>query len=99
MTGSLSRQIGTAFALTAFAVSVVSGLIAGAPSTIILVRSIVVLLGGAAIGRVLGYLVTVALNEHLTAMAAADPIPEPVEINGQQGGGTGQPSGEGGGGS
>lgn len=82
----LSRQIGVAFALCAFAVSIASGLISSAPASSILLRSVVVLLVGSAIGRVLGAMASVAVNEHLAATTVNNPIPKAVEVPEPSGG-------------
>ena len=89
MSERMAQQIAAAFALCAFSVSIGAGLHAGVPSGTILIRSIVVLLAATAIGRVLGRIASVALHEHLAAMTARNPIPEPVAIP-DVAGGTGE---------
>jgi hypothetical protein len=77
----MPQQIAVAFALCAFVVAIGAGLAAGiAPSTV-LARSLVVLLAGYPIGRALGALLGAAMNEHLTATTAANPVPELVYLS------------------
>jgi hypothetical protein len=74
------QQIGVAFALCAFVVSLGSGLVSDAATSQILIRSVVVLIGATAIGRVLGHCVQTALAEHLVAVTQSNPIPEPIPV-------------------
>jgi len=76
----LPVQIGTAFALSAFAVSLGSGLVAHAEPSQVLIRSVVVLIGATAIGRVFGHCVRAALVEHIDAITSAQPLPEPIPV-------------------
>lgn len=76
----LPVQIGTAFALSAFAVSLGSGLAAHAEPSEILIRSVVVLIGATAIGRVFGHCVRTTLVEHIGAVTADNPLPEPIPV-------------------
>lgn len=80
MLSKLPVQIGTAFALSAFAVSLGSGLVAHTEPSEVLVRSVVVLIGATAIGRVFGHCVRAALVEHIGAMTAEHPLPEPIPV-------------------
>lgn len=94
MASRVPQQIGVAFALSAFAVSLASGLVVGADPSRVLVRSVVVLLGAAAIGRVLGHCVQTALAEHLVLVTASEPIPEPIPVPTQPGATAGEGLGE-----
>jgi len=76
----MPQQIAVAFALSAFTVSIAVGLMSAVPPTTILLRSIVVLLVSATIGRVLGRVALVAVNEHLTTTTKNNPIPEAIHI-------------------
>jgi hypothetical protein len=76
----MPQQIAVVFALCAFSVSVSCGLLSAVASDTVLLRSLVVLVATYAIGRALGIALTVALNEHLTAATAADPIPEQLRV-------------------
>ena len=80
MFARVPQQVGVAFALCAFMVSLGSGLVSGADSTQVLIRSLVVLFGAAAIGRVLGVCVRIALDEHLAMVTQANTIPEPIPV-------------------
>ena len=80
MSSRMPQQIAVAFALSAFAVSIAVGLINAVPSTTVLLRSIVVLFVSATIGRVLGRVALVAMNEHLTTTTKNNPIPEAIHI-------------------
>lgn len=82
----MPQQIAVAFALSAFAVSIASGLITGASASAILLRAVVVLLVASAIGRVLGHMALVALGEHLVATTANNPVPTPVRLAPMPGG-------------
>lgn len=74
----MPQQIAAAFALSAFAVSIASGLVASVPAPTVLLRSLVVLIAASAIGRVLGLMSLVAVREHLAATTANNPIPQPL---------------------
>lgn len=80
MFARVPQQVGVAFALCAFMVSLGSGLVSGADSMQVLIRSIVVLFGAAAIGRMLGVCVRTALDEHLATVTEANTIPEPIPV-------------------
>ena len=80
LSSRVPQQIGVAFALCAFAVSLASGLVASAEPLQVLIRSVVVLLGAAAIGRVLGHCMQTALGEHVALVTASRPIPEPIPV-------------------
>ncbi|MBK7405758.1 MAG: hypothetical protein IPJ41_14350 [Phycisphaerales bacterium] len=80
MPDGVARQIGVAFALSAFAVAVVAGLVSGAAASGTLARSLVVLVAASAIGRVLGAVLEACLNEHLTHVLRSTPIPESVSM-------------------
>ena len=80
MLSRLPYQIGTVFALSAFAVSLGSGLVSNADPSQILIRSVVVLIGATAIGRMLGCCVRATLVEYLRSVAAAHPVPEPIPV-------------------
>lgn len=77
----MPQQIAVAFGLCAFAVSISIGLLASVPTPTVLMRSVVVLFAAGAIGRVLGQMALVALNEHLTASTVNTPIPEPIRVS------------------
>lgn len=87
MPSRMPQQIAVAFALCAFAVSIAVGLTNVVPPPTILIRSIVVLLIAATIGRVLGRVALVAVNEHLTATTLNNPIADPIHIPKAPGGG------------
>jgi predicted acyltransferase len=78
LTGRLAQQIGVAFALAAFAVCVLSGLVNGVEASTLLVRSVVVLMAASAMGRVLGHFAQVAVEEHLQRVVSTNPVPEPL---------------------
>lgn len=80
MLSKLPVQIGTAFALSAFAVSLGSGLVAHAAPSEVLIRSVVVLIGATAIGRVFGHCVRTTLLEHIGALTSEQPLPEPIPV-------------------
>lgn len=80
MLSKLPVQIGTAFALSAFAVALGSGLVAHAEPSQVLIRSVVVLIGATAIGRVFGHCVRTTLVEHIGALTAEQPLPEPIPV-------------------
>lgn len=80
MSDGVARQVGTAFALSAFAVAIVSGLCSGAGASTTLPRSLVVLVAASAIGRVLGAVIEACLNEHLTRTLAANPVAQPMSL-------------------
>jgi len=74
----MPQQIAVVFALCAFAVSSLAGLLTSITATTALLRAIVVLAVAYPIGRVMGAVLRAALNEHLTAAIAAAPIPESI---------------------
>jgi hypothetical protein len=78
--GRMPYQIAVAFALCAFVLSLATGLLSSVEPMTILLRSIVVLVVGGAMGRVFGLVAQVTMNEHLTAMTNRHPIPEPVRV-------------------
>lgn len=80
MPGRMPQQIAAAFALCAFAVSIATGLLTSVEPVTVLLRSVVVLIGAGAIGRVLGGMALVAMNEHLTTTTANNPVPERIRI-------------------
>ncbi len=67
--------------MCAFAVSIASGLITSVEPMTVLLRSVVVLIVASAIGRVLGRMALVAMNEHLTATTAGNPVPETISLS------------------
>ncbi|MBZ0171053.1 MAG: hypothetical protein K8E66_01610 [Phycisphaerales bacterium] len=77
----MADQIAAAFALSAFAVAIASGLASSVDPGRVLVRSLVVLVCAGAMGRVLGWVASVALNEHLTRTTVGSPIPEPIRVS------------------
>ncbi len=87
MPGRMPQQIAVAFALCAFAVSISIGLLASVPTQTVLVRAVVVFFVAGAIGRVLGRMALVALNEHLTASTVNNPIPAPIRLPRSRGSG------------
>ena len=80
LSSRVPQQIGVAFGLCAFVVALGSGLVAGAEPGQVLIRSVVVLIGATAIGRVLGHGVQTVLVEHLSNVTASHAIPEPIPV-------------------
>jgi hypothetical protein len=78
--GRVPQQIAVAFALCAFLVAIGAGLSCSIPPTTILVRALVALIASYPMGRALGGALTAAMNEHQTAIAAANPIPEQIRL-------------------
>ncbi|HZW09578.1 MAG TPA: hypothetical protein VFF69_06725 [Phycisphaerales bacterium] len=82
----MPQQIAAAFALCAFVVAIGAGLANDVAAPSVLRRSLVVLVVGYPTGRALGAALGAALNEHLTAIASANPLPEPVRLSAPIGG-------------
>jgi len=87
---SIGRPIGTSFALTAFAIAIVSGLLAQNDSVTVLGRAIVVLAVARAVGAVLGWVLarvaTEAAESTGQAVAAAvSPGADQVKVEASKG--------------
>lgn len=87
MAGQVQQQVAVAFALCAFGVAATVGLMTSLGAPTALARCLVVLVAAYPIGRVLGAVLAVALNEHLTAMTAANPVPESLDLRANGGDG------------
>lgn len=80
MSARVPEQIGVAFALTAFAVAIACGIAREVPAQTLILRSVVVLIAAAAIGRMLGHFINTAVDEHLRSVTARNPVPEPIPV-------------------
>lgn len=69
---SIGRPIGTSFALTAFAIAIVSGLLAQNDSVTVLGRAIVVLVVARVVGAILGWVLARVATD---AAASTDRVP------------------------
>ena len=74
----VSDQIATAFALTSFALAILTGLFANVDGSTILIRSVVVLIATYTIGGLLRRAAAVVLQEHVQLTRKARPIPDPI---------------------
>ncbi len=72
----VSRVIAGCFALAAFAVAVVAGVAGSNPPTVVLGRALMAMLLCYPVGFLVGLICQHAINEHLRANEAANPVPE-----------------------
>lgn len=71
-----SRIIASCFALSAFAIALISGLAAGRSASSILTTAVFALLGCYILGLIVSAIANVAINERIEAHRAANPIPD-----------------------
>ena len=70
------KVIACGFALLGFALAVLSGLFAGNPATLVLVRALVVMVACNVVGQMAGAILFRVVDDHVRAYEAARPIPE-----------------------
>jgi len=71
-----SRLIATCFALSAFAVAIISGLSSGNPSSEVLWRAIIAMMACYPLGLVIGMVCERIISAHIEAHEQANPAPD-----------------------
>jgi len=74
----LSRLIAAVMGLSSFALAVLAGMVAGNPGVVTLLRALVCMAAGFAVGHVLGWAAAVAASEYLKSYREARPIADPL---------------------
>ncbi|MEM1185854.1 MAG: hypothetical protein AAGI53_12745 [Planctomycetota bacterium] len=73
-----ARLIASVLGLSSFAVALAAGWIASNPGTTTIMRAIIAMVCGYALGRVLGWAAEVTAREYLETYTEAHPIPDPL---------------------
>ena len=78
-----SRVIAACFALVGFAAAVVVGAVAGNPVTTVLLRALVVMGVCWLIGRVVGFITSRTVTEHIETYKQQHPLPDDSQSTGE----------------
>lgn len=74
--GIATKVIAASLALSAFAIAIIAGLVAGNPARTILFNAVVCMILCQLLGMFIGVIAERAVTEHLAAYKSANPVPD-----------------------